>query len=109
MTIAQTVPKQQRVALLLNWRSNGYARPHYGLVDDEELLRTGKSIFLSADGQRLPATRNDLLLLEQGPSEVAAVPILDSRAASRQSDEEHCSGLKIVIQALMRLPGGKWL
>ena len=67
----------QRVALLLNWRSKGYARPHYGLVDDEELLRTGKSIFLSADGKRLSATRNDLLLLEQGPSEIVAAPTLD--------------------------------
>lgn len=77
MTNAQTHQPQRRVALLLNWRSKGYARPHYGLVDDEELLRTGRSIFLSADGQRLSATRNDLLLLEQGPGEVAAVPILD--------------------------------
>lgn len=95
MTFAQTIPKQRRVALLLNWRSKGYARPHYGLVDDEELLRTGKSTFLGTDGQRLSATRNDLLLLEQGPSEVVAAPMLDSRAASNQSDEASYSGLPI--------------
>jgi hypothetical protein len=63
MTTAQMSPPGLRMALLLNWRNKGYARPHYGLVDDEELLRTGKSLFLSTDGQRLPATRDDLLLL----------------------------------------------
>ena len=64
MTLAQTHHPQRRVALLLNWRNKGFARPHYGLVDDEELLRTGKSIFLSTDGRLLSATRDDLLLLQ---------------------------------------------
>ena len=59
-----TVQKELRVALLLNWRGKGCSRPYYGLVDDEELLRTGKSIFLSTDGRQLLATCADLLLLQ---------------------------------------------
>ena len=62
--------KPMRVALLLAWRSKGFTRPRYGLVDDEELLRTGRSIFLSADGLRLSATLQDLLLLQPAASDV---------------------------------------
>jgi len=64
MRIAQAIQKELRMALLLNWRNRGYSRPHYGLVDDEELLRTGRSTFLSADGKQMSARRDDLLLLE---------------------------------------------
>ena len=60
-----------RVALLLAWRSKGFARPRYGLVDDEELLRTGRSAFLTTDGQRLSATPHDLLLLQPAASDAA--------------------------------------
>ena len=59
-----------RMALLLAWRSKGYSRPHYGLVDDEELLRTGTATFLSTDGQLLPATLQDLLLLQPATPDV---------------------------------------
>ena len=61
-----------RVALLLQWRNRGYSRPSYGLVDDEELLRTGRAIFLGTDGQQLPTTRDDLLLLQLATDEVVA-------------------------------------
>lgn len=70
MTTTPALQKQLRVALLLNWRSKGYSRPHYGLVDDEELSRTGKSTFLSTDGKQLSATRADLLLLQQAANNV---------------------------------------
>lgn len=70
MTMTPTRQRELRVALLLNWRGKGYSRPHYGLVDDEELLRTGKSIFLSTDGRQLPAIRADLLLLQHVASEI---------------------------------------
>lgn len=75
MTIAQAIQPQRRVALLLNWRSKGYARPHYGLVDDEELLRTGRAIFLSTDGRLLLATRGDLLLLQEAVGAVIDGPM----------------------------------
>jgi hypothetical protein len=61
-----------RMALLLAWRSKGYSRPHYGLVDDEKLLRTGTADFLSTDGQLLPATLHDLLLLQPAGPDVQA-------------------------------------
>ena len=70
MITKQKMQQPMRMALLLAWRSKGYTRPHYGLVDDEELLRTGRAIFLSTDGQQLAATRHDLLLLQ--PSAPAA-------------------------------------
>lgn len=73
MTMTPTIQKELRVALLLSWRGKGYSRPHYGLVDDEELLRTGKSTFLSTDGRQLPATRADLLLLQYVAGEVVDV------------------------------------
>ena len=75
MKTTPAVQKQLRVALLLNWRSKGYSRPHYGLVDDEELLRTGKSTFLSTDGKQLSATRADLLLLQQAANSVAVATL----------------------------------
>ena len=75
MKTPPAVQKQLRVALLLNWRSKGYSRPHYGLVDDEELLRTGKSTFLSTDGKQLVATRADLLLLQQAANSVAVATL----------------------------------
>ena len=62
------------MALLLNWRNRGYSRPHYGLVNDEELLRTGRSTFLSADGKQISVRRGDLLLLEH---------VTGARAAAR--------------------------
>ena len=71
MTMTPTIQKERRVALLLNWRGKGYARPHYGLVDDEELFRTGKSTFLSTDGRQLSATRAELLLLQYVAGDVA--------------------------------------
>lgn len=74
MKMNSTKQKELRVALLLNWRSKGYARPHYGLVNDEELLRTGTSTFLSADGRQLAATRADLLLLQHVENDVTATP-----------------------------------
>lgn len=86
MNTAPTTQKELRVALLLNWRRKGYSRPHYGLVDDEELLRTGMSIFQSADGQLVPATRADLLLLQHVGNNFAAAPqaaILASQAKER--------------------------
>lgn len=69
-----------RVALLLAWRSKGFTRPRYGLVDDEELLRTGRSTFLSTDGQRLSTTLQDLLLLQPAASDVVvhAAPAVPS-------------------------------
>ena len=76
MTIQTSIRKPMRVALLLQWRSRGYSRPSYGLVDDEELLRTGQSIFLGTDGRELPATRDDLLLLQQATDEVVVSPAL---------------------------------
>lgn len=75
MAIASTAQKQRRVALLLNWRGKGLSRPHYGLVDDEELLRTGKSTFLSADGRQLTATPADLLLLQHAVGKAVATPL----------------------------------
>ncbi len=69
---ARTSPATQtvlRMALLLNWRERGYARPHYGLVNDEELLRTGTAMFLTADGKQVMARRKDLLLLQHGTSD----------------------------------------
>lgn len=53
-----------RMALLLHWRSRGYLRPRYGLVDDEELLRLGTAAFNTRDGESLLVTRQELLLLE---------------------------------------------
>ena len=78
MTKNSTTQKPLRMALLLAWRSYGYARPRYGLVDDEELLRTGKSTFLCTDGRALPATRNDLLLLHPVSDDVSAMQQLPS-------------------------------
>ncbi len=46
------------------WRSRGFPRPRYGLVDDEELLRLGSATFITGDGQRLVVTRQELLMLE---------------------------------------------
>lgn len=68
------------MALLLAWRSKGFTRPRYGLVDDEELLRTGRSTFLSTDGQWLSTTLQDLLLLQPAASdaEVHAAPAMPS-------------------------------
>ena len=60
-----TMQKPLRVALLLAWRDKGFSRPRYGQVDDEELLRTGRSNFLCTDGRTLLVTRNDLLLLQR--------------------------------------------
>lgn len=77
MSIAQKIQKELRMALLLNWRNRGYSRPHYGLVDDEELLRTGRSTFLSADGKQMSARRDDLLLLEHVTS---SGPVMQSQA-----------------------------
>ena len=75
MTTAKTNHPQRRVALFLNWCGKGYARPHYGLVDDEELLRTGRAIFLSTDGRLLSATRDDLLLLQEAVGAVVDSPM----------------------------------
>jgi len=61
--------RPMRMALLLAWRSKGFTRPRYGLVDDEELLRTGRSSFLMTDGERLHATPQDLLLLHSAESD----------------------------------------
>lgn len=72
MTTASTAQKQLRVALLLNWRGKGYSRPHYGLVDDEELLRKGETTFLSTDGRQLTATPTELLLLQDVVSDARA-------------------------------------
>lgn len=57
--------KPMRMALFLPWRSRGFQRPHYGLVDDEELLLRGSALFVTCDGHHLRATRQELLLLEQ--------------------------------------------
>ena len=72
--MTSTVQKELRVALLLNWRDKGCSRPYYGLVDDEELSRTGKSIFLSTDGRRLPVMRADLLLLQHVAGDGSVAP-----------------------------------
>lgn len=82
MTTAQSIQPQRRMALLLNWRNNGFARPHYGLVDDEELLRTGRALFLSTDGRLLPVTRNDLLLLHDTVAPGSDARIDDKSASS---------------------------
>jgi hypothetical protein len=66
--------KPMRMALLLNWRGKGYARPKYGLVDDELLLRKGSAPFIATDGQRLTALRSDLVLLKPVPAPAAATP-----------------------------------
>jgi hypothetical protein len=95
MTTAQANHPQRRVALLLNWRSKGYARPHYGLVDDEELLRTGKSIFLSTDGRLLSATRDDLLLLQAAANAVVAAPIGDGLAGLHERNEKLFSACEL--------------
>lgn len=71
MKITSTTQKPLRMALLLAWRSKGFARPRYGLVDDEELLRTGKANFLCTDGRMLLAMRNELLLLQPVSDEFA--------------------------------------
>jgi hypothetical protein len=68
--------KPLRMALLLSWRDKGFTRPRYGLVDDEELLRTGRSSFLCTDGQSLLATRNDLLLLQEATDEHSKPPTI---------------------------------
>jgi hypothetical protein len=73
-TFTPTIQKPLRMALLLNWRNTGYSRPHYGLVDDEELLRTGKSTFLGTDGRALRASRDDLLLLQQVTGSAVTTP-----------------------------------
>ena len=70
--ISPRIQKELRVALLLNWRSKGCGRPHYGLIDDEELLRTGVTTFLSADGRQLRAGRSDLLLLQEASPDVVS-------------------------------------
>ncbi len=76
-----TITKPMRVALLLAWRSKGFTRPRYGLVDDEELLRTGRSTFLSTDGQQLSTTLQELLLLQPASSDavVHAAPAIASQ------------------------------
>jgi hypothetical protein len=74
MTKRQLTRKPMRLALLLEWRSRGFTRPRYGLVDDDELLLTGKSIFLSTDGQSLPVIRRELLLLQPASNESAREP-----------------------------------
>lgn len=66
--------KPMRMALLLDWRGKGYAMPKYGLVDDELLLRKGSAPFITTDGQRLIARRNDLVLLEAVSAPAAATP-----------------------------------
>lgn len=81
MIVTQPVQKELRMALLLNWRNKGYARPHYGLIDDEELLRTGKSIFLSTDGRQLTATLADLMLLPNAVGKVGFAPSPDASSA----------------------------
>jgi hypothetical protein len=58
------------MALLLHWRSRGFLRPRYGLVDDEELLRVGSTALVCGDGQRLAVTRQELLLLEPVESQL---------------------------------------
>jgi len=60
--------KPMRMALLLPWRSRGFQRPRYGLVDDEELLLRGSALFVTCDGHHLRATRQELLLLEHAAS-----------------------------------------
>lgn len=59
-----------RMALLLHWRSLGYLRPRYGLVDDEELFRVGTAALVCGDGEKLAVTRQELLLLEPVQSHV---------------------------------------
>ncbi len=75
MSIKPPTQKELRVALLLNWRNKGYGRPLYGLIDDEELLRTGASTFLCADGRQLRATPNDLLLLQDASAGVVSTSV----------------------------------
>lgn len=62
-----------RVALLLQWRRRGHSRPSYGLIDDEELLRTGQAIFLGTDGLQFPATHDDLLLMQEARDDATIV------------------------------------
>ncbi|MBL8513716.1 MAG: hypothetical protein JNJ55_06965 [Betaproteobacteria bacterium] len=66
--------KPLRMALLLDWRGRGYAKPKYGLIDDELLLRKGVAPFLATDGQQLLARKDDLVLLEPAPA--AATPAM---------------------------------
>jgi hypothetical protein len=71
MANTPTMNKPLRMALMVAWRSKGLSRPRYGLVDDEELMRTGKANFLCTDGQQMPATLHDLLLLPPAALDVA--------------------------------------
>lgn len=57
-------PPHLKIALLLAWRSKGFSRPRYGLVNEEELQRTGRSTFHTPDGHQLRTTVKELLLLQ---------------------------------------------
>jgi len=69
MQVEKSNMKPMRMALLLTWSKQGYTRPHYGLVDGEELTLTGRSTFVSTDGRHVLATRKDLLLLQPASSD----------------------------------------
>ncbi len=62
-----------KMALLLPWRSRGFIRPRYGLVDDVELSDRGSTMFITCDGHRLRATQQELLLIDGAPSMAHAV------------------------------------
>jgi len=60
--------KPMKMALLLAWRHRGFMRPRYGLVDNDELLQRGSTTFITCDGHRLQATRQELLLIDAVPA-----------------------------------------
>jgi hypothetical protein len=63
-----------KMALLFERCDDDTSRPRYGLIDDEELLRHGRSIFLCTDGRRLIAGSNDVVLLQLKHAEMASSP-----------------------------------
>lgn len=81
MSAKHTPQKPLRIALLLAWRNKGYSQPRYGLVDDEELLLTGRASFLGTDGLRVAVIPGDLLLLQQPTP--AAMPETTDAVSSR--------------------------
>jgi hypothetical protein len=60
--------KPMKMALLLPWRNRGFLRPRYGLVDDDELSQRGSTMFITCDGLRLRATRQELMLIDAVPT-----------------------------------------
>ena len=72
--------KAMRMAFLLDWRNKGFSRPRYGLIDDEELLRTGTTMLYMTNGERVVTRRQEILLLEHVKEESLPESAISARA-----------------------------